>query len=49
MFHLLFRLTAIYYVTKFAINTGKILVQGADIYGKIFPSKPDPRIRQKKI
>jgi len=45
MLRLILKITSLYYVAKFAIDTGHLVIMGGNLYHKFYPSKPDPRLR----
>lgn len=48
MLRLILKITSLYYITKFALDTGNLLIMGGNIYNRIYPAKPDPRIKKIK-
>jgi len=44
MLKYIFKLGMLYYVGRFVLTTGQVIVQGTKIYHKFYPSKPDPRL-----
>jgi hypothetical protein len=46
MIRLFFKISAIYYIVKFVLNSGQIIVKATKVYNKVYPAKPDPRTRK---